>query len=89
MKSYEDCKKEVAKKYGFGKLVIGHLVKYFDEAAELYADQFKNNLLTEDSELNRLYEWIMNEDRKPAQTFFTSGNLRNIAKEIEFRLSKK
>lgn len=37
MKSYADCKKEVAKKYGFGNLVMGHLVKYYDEAAEMYA----------------------------------------------------
>jgi hypothetical protein len=39
MKSYADCKKEVAKKYGFGNLVMGHLVKYYDEAAEMYAKE--------------------------------------------------
>jgi len=39
MKTYGDCKKEVAQKYKLGKtLVIGHLPKYYEEAAELYAE---------------------------------------------------
>jgi hypothetical protein len=45
------------------------------------------NLLNEKAgefEMKRLYEWIMDENRKPAVTFFTSGWLRNVAKEIEF-----
>ena len=42
MKTLEECKIEIAKKYGFGKLVTGHQSKYFDEAAELYASQFFN-----------------------------------------------
>ena len=41
MKTFEECKQEVAKKQGWTNLVSGHLVKYFDEAAEMYADQFK------------------------------------------------
>ena len=41
--------------------------------------------MKEQSDLTRLYEWLMNEDREPANTFFTSGELRNVAKEIEFR----
>lgn len=45
MKTYNDCKKEVAAKYGFGDLVMGHKVKYFDEAAEMYAAQYKELLL--------------------------------------------
>lgn len=43
--------------------------------------------LNEWSEMQRLYEWLMDESRKPAETFFTSGELRNVAKEIEYRLS--
>lgn len=39
-------------------------------------------------ELQRLYEWLMDENRKKAQTFFTAGELRNVAKEIEYRLSQ-
>lgn len=39
-KSFEDCKKEVATKHNLGKnLVTGHLAKYWEEAAELYANQ--------------------------------------------------
>lgn len=36
----------------------------------------------------RLYEWIMDDNRPPANTYFTEGGLRNVAKEIEFRLSQ-
>jgi hypothetical protein len=36
--TFEDCKKEVAKKHGLGStLVTGHLAKYWQEAAELYS----------------------------------------------------
>ena len=42
MKTYAECCHDVAVKYGLGKtLVAGHLPKYFSEAAEMYADQFK------------------------------------------------
>lgn len=38
--TFEECKKEVAKKHGLGKtLVTGHLSKYWEEAAEIYANQ--------------------------------------------------
>ena len=41
MKTLQDCKDEVARKYGLGKtLVTGHRVSYFDEAAELYAQAY-------------------------------------------------
>lgn len=40
MKTYEECKIEVAKEQGWSKLVTGHLSKYYDKAAELYAAQF-------------------------------------------------
>ena len=44
---------------------------------------------SEENDLKHLYEWLMNESREPAQTKFTSGMLRNVAKEIEFRLREK
>lgn len=43
----------------------------------------------EECDLNKLYEWIMDEERKPAQTYFTSSVVRNIAKEIEYRINAK
>ena len=57
---------------------------------EEYLDEVATHPLQEkiDNELQRLYDWLMDEKRKPAQTFFTSGALRNVAKEIEFRLHK-
>lgn len=42
MKSYKQCCAEVAIKHKLGKsLVAGHLTKYWEEAAELYATQYK------------------------------------------------
>lgn len=43
----------------------------------------------DDSEfqLKRVYDWLMDEDRELAQTKFTAGWQRNLAKEVEFRLS--
>lgn len=39
-----------------------------------------------DSQLRRLYDWLRTEKRIPAQTHFTAGWLRNVAREIEFQL---
>ena len=36
----------------------------------------------------RLLDWLMDEKREPAQTKFTDGPLRNLAKEIEFKLKE-
>lgn len=42
MKTFNECKAIVAKKYGLGKtLVTGHLAKYWEEAAELYLQSNK------------------------------------------------
>ena len=42
----------------------------------------------EDINLQRLYDWLMDDNREPAKTKFTSGMLRNVANEIEFRLAQ-
>ena len=42
----------------------------------------------EQYDLQKLYDWIMDENRKPSITAFTSSIARNIASEFEFRLSK-
>ena len=36
----------------------------------------------------RLFEWLIDENREPAQTKFSAGNIRNLAKEIEYRLNE-
>jgi hypothetical protein len=41
MKTYEQCKTEIAEKYGFKKLGAADLMIYFDEAHELYMTQLK------------------------------------------------
>ena len=43
-------------------------------------------LPSEEYELERLYDWVTSEKREPAQTKFTSGKTRDIAREIEYRL---
>lgn len=46
-----------------------------------------NQKLTDSEiQLKRVYDWLMDENREPAQTKFTEGWQRNLAKEIEFRL---
>jgi hypothetical protein len=45
-------------------------------------------IIDEESESQKLYEWMLSDKREPAQTYFSSGVIRNIAKEIEFREEK-
>lgn len=40
-----------------------------------------------EKEMKRLYDWLMDEKRRKAGSFFTAGWTRNVAKEIEFRLA--
>ena len=42
-----------------------------------------------DYDLERLYEWVLDPEREPAQTRFTAGWLRQIALEIEIMLNKR
>jgi hypothetical protein len=39
-----------------------------------------------EQEIKRVYDWLMDENREPAQTKFTAGETRNLAREIEFRI---
>ncbi len=43
----------------------------------------------EEFELQRLYDWLLDENREPVNTKFTAGKTRNVAREIEFLLKKK
>ena len=38
-------------------------------------------------QLKRVCDWLIDENREPAQTKFTAGWQRNLAKEIEYRLN--
>lgn len=46
------------------------------------------SLNNDDPEMKRLYDWLMDENRKPANTAFTAGWTRNVAREIEFKLNE-
>ena len=39
-----------------------------------------------DFELQRLFDWLQDENREPAQTKFTAGMARNVAREFEYLL---
>jgi hypothetical protein len=39
-----------------------------------------------DFELQRLFEWLQETKREPAQTKFTAGMTRNVAREFEYLL---
>lgn len=39
-----------------------------------------------DFELQRLFDWLQDNKREPAQTKFTAGMTRNVAREFEFLL---
>jgi len=41
----------------------------------------------EDFVLGRLYDWLIDPNRKPSITAFTSGSLRKVAREIEYALA--
>lgn len=42
--------------------------------------------VSDEFNMNRLYDWLMDENRKPANSAFTAGALRNVAREIEYRI---
>lgn len=65
--------------------ILGYVLK-FDELTDLLEEYSKQN--NDDFQLQRLYDWLMNENREPAKTKFTAGTLRNVANEIEFRLKQ-
>ena len=54
----------------------------------LLADDFPNEYLSDSSEfeLQRLFDWLQDTKREPAQTKFTSGMTRNVAREFEYLL---
>ena len=69
-------------------------IEGMSQAIEDYEETHTTSLIIHannkvDYELQRLYDWLMDEDREPAKTRFTAGLLRNVASEIEFRIKKK
>lgn len=85
MKTYRQCCSEVAIKHRLGKsLVTGHKAGYWEEAAEMYAAQFKIKTMktyTEDQvegllkEQRRICEETADYLDYPDQKFFTAGKM--------------
>lgn len=88
MKTQEFIKNKVKnwkdKRFGSG----GELIVNYDEL-EQWLEEYAEQNQSDDYELERLYDWVTNEKRERAQTKFTSGKTRDIAREIEYRLYKK
>lgn len=78
---------EICKKYTWTNNPNECAYVIHKELSSLLKPQEQRQGLSEESELNRLYGWLFMDNRPKAQTFFTEGALRNVAKEIEFRLS--
>lgn len=93
MKSYKQCCSEVAIKHKLGKsLVAGHLTKYWEEAANEYAEQFKMDIPTyiEIGREAKKYGTLMNYGSWGGswhEVDFESG-ATYVRKEIERRKSK-
>lgn len=82
----ESAEAYLIQKYFISKPTIEEELKEFNELKNAYISGGLHERADE-SQMNRLYNWIIDENRKPATTFFTSGWLRNVAKEIEQRLA--
>ena len=72
-------------------------VKLEKQIQELKATQVDDSILDElhnepyeykETDMLRLHTWLMTEDREPAKTKFTSGNLRNVAYELELMMKE-
>lgn len=65
MKTYKECCAEVSRNHRLGKkeiLVTGHRAVFFEEAAKMYADQFKNEIIKLEQEIQSLHEAAAGED---------------------------
>jgi hypothetical protein len=67
--------------------------KELGKAIDLVVSEFKKlhlqNVSVSDSsdfELQRLFDWLQDPKREPAQTKFTAGMTRNVAREFEYLL---
>ena len=75
-------------------LALGH---DFNECIDIAYNQIKNRkgetingtfIKNEETELERLYNWLNDENREPPQTKFPAGILRNVASKIHQLLKK-
>ena len=51
---------------------------------EMYVKWLESSL----HDQQKLYDWLIDDNRKPSQTYFAAGMTRIIAREIEYSLSK-
>jgi len=76
---------EVIEKHLEGNYLVGseNKVKMINEILILFNDSVSD---TSDFELQRLFDWLQDNKREPAQTKFTAGMTRNVAREFEYLL---
>lgn len=78
-------KHENANEMHFHEIDREWIIEAMEEYVALRQPLVSGSLPSEEYELERLYHWVTNEKREPAQTKFTSGKTRDLATEIEHR----
>lgn len=68
---------------------FSRMVEMMNEMVEQWTTTHSHRASEDETDMKRLYDWIMDDKRSPAITAFTSGWLRNVAKEIEYRIAAK
>lgn len=76
---------EIVEKYLEGNYLVGseNKAKMISEILVLFNVSVSDS---SDFELKRLFDWLQDTKREPAQTKFTSGMTRNVAREFEYLL---
>lgn len=65
---------------------VGKRDWYLKKAKELRTAYLDDRGDYSDFELNKLFEWLQTPEREPAQSKFTAGMTRNVAREVEYLL---
>jgi len=68
------------------KLIKNHQIGFDDYGETADKILFLVAGKSADFELQRLLHWLQDDKRQPAQTKFTKGMTRNVAREIEYLL---
>lgn len=84
----EEKLSEIVEKYLEGNYLVGteKKSKMIAEILLLFRSSANES---SDFELQRLYEWLQDKNREPAQTKFTAGMTRNVAREFEFLIREE
>ena len=76
---------KIIDRYTEGNYLIGKTVKQ-EMAKDILALFSVSVSDSSEFELQRLFDWLQDPKREPAQTKFTAGMTRNVAREFEYLL---